>query len=338
MNDALFKQRSVFLGCGLLPKNSTDYQEEICVALYNIRKKKFLGGLDKKMDYFIRIQTAIQFIENNLQEELKITEIAAKACFSAFHFQRLFQAISGFTVHEYIRKRRLSEAAALLRETNRSILEIAVSFQYGSQEAFTRAFESYFGMTPAKFRKAETIDINQQQQINFLDYQKRIKGEMNMNKPEIIHLDKIKIIGYEYKTNLNDDTYFEDIPRFYDHFGRNEYYMRIPGKAAPNMAYGIACNFQDDGHFSFIVGEEVHQFSEELESGFVNFEIPEGKYAEFKVNGPADLVQNTRKYIYGTWLPNSNYERREGPDFEITDVCNSSFPNGMIMKIYIPLK
>jgi AraC family transcriptional regulator len=289
------------------------------------------------MDYYQRIQTAIEFIEKNLQEELNITDIAAEACFSAFHFQRLFQAISGFSVQEYIRKRRLSEAAALLKETSKNILEIAVSFQYNSQEAFTRAFESYFGITPAKYRKAE-IRINRLNKINLLAYQKNIKGEINMNKPEMIHLDNTAIIGYEYKTNLNNDKHFEEIPRFYDHFGRNEYYLRIPNKIAPDMAYGIACNFHDNGDFSFIVGEKVEKLVAELESGLVNFEIPGGKYAEFKVNGSIDLIQNTRKYIYGTWLPNSNYERREGPDFEVTDVRNSAYPHGISMKIYIPLK
>lgn len=103
------------------------------------------------------------------------------------------------------------------------------------------------------------------------------------------------------------------------------------------MSYGIACNFHDDGNFSFIVGEEVQEFACELEKGFVNFEIPEGKYAEFKVNGTTDVFQNTRRYIYGTWLPNSNYERREGPDFEITDVLQSKYPNQMKMTIYIPI-
>lgn len=157
-----------------------------------------------------------------------------------------------------------------------------------------------------------------------------------MYKPDIIHLDKINVVGYEYKTNLNHDTYFEKIPGFYHHFGTNEYYMRIPHKAKPDFAYGIGCNYQENGDFSFLIGEEVHQIGE-LDKGFVHFEIPAGKYAEFKVNCAPELGQNTWKYIYGTWLPNSNYERREGPDFEVTDVRNSS-PDKIDMKIYIPLQ
>ncbi|TQR20481.1 AraC family transcriptional regulator [Psychrobacillus vulpis] len=289
------------------------------------------------MDYFERIQKSIEFIEMNLQEELIITEISYKSYFSPFHFQRIFQSITGFSVQEYIRNRRLSEAAILLKETRRNILEIAISFQYGSQEAFTRAFVNYFGVTPARYRKGNTF-IKQQIKLNFLDYKNELKGDFRLIKPEIILLNRIYTIGYKYETNINNEKYFEEIPGFYLDFGKNKYYERIPKKTAPNMSYGISTEFHDDGHFSFVVGEEVQEFQSELENGFVNLEIPEGKYAEFKINGTTELVQNTRRYIYGTWLPNSNYDRRETPDFEITDVMNSTFPNEMKMKIYIPIK
>ncbi|MED1624319.1 AraC family transcriptional regulator [Bacillus pseudomycoides] len=288
------------------------------------------------MDYFEKIQNSIEFIESNLQDRLNVVEVSSQSCFSPFHFQRLFQAITGFSVQEYIRNRRLSEAAISLRETRKNILEIAIDFQYNSQEAFTRAFVNYFGMTPAKYRKSE-IALHLQAKMNFFDYKKEMKGDLIMNKPNIVQLSKRDIIGFEYKTNLNNEKYFEKIPKFYFDFGSNEYYLRILEKIAPNMSYGIACNFHDDGNFSFIIGEEVQGSAAELDDGFVNFEIPEGKYAEFKVNGSTDLVQNTRRYIYGTWLPNSNYERREGPDFEITDVLQSIYPNQMKVIIYVPI-
>ncbi|MCR8859604.1 effector binding domain-containing protein [Bacillus pseudomycoides] len=288
------------------------------------------------MDYFEKIQNSIEFIERNLQDRLNVVEVSSQSCFSPFHFQRLFQAITGFSVQEYIRNRRLSEAAISLRETRKNILEIAIDFQYNSQEAFTRAFVNYFGMTPAKYRKSE-IALHLQAKMNFFDYKKEMKGDLIMNKPNIVQLSKRDIIGFEYKTNLNNEKYFEEIPKFYFDFGSNEYYLRILEKIAPNMSYGIACNFHDDGNFSFIIGEEVQGSAAELDDGFVNFEIPKGKYAEFKVNGSTDLVQNTRRYIYGTWLPNSNYERREGPDFEITDVLQSIYPNQMKVIIYVPI-
>ncbi|TXK74088.1 effector binding domain-containing protein [Paenibacillus sp. N3.4] len=289
------------------------------------------------MNYYERIQQAIEYIESQLQEETSITDIASKAYFSAFHFQRVFQAISGFTVQTYIRKRRLSEAAILLENTEQSVLEIAVAFQYQSQEAFTRAFENCFGLTPGRYRRNPS-SVTKQAKIRFLDLQTRRIGDVDMKKPTIIQVDPIPIIGRAYETNLNNDKHFEEIPGFYHDFGVTESYLRIPGQRTPGMSYGIACNFEASGAFTFIVGEEVHKQANELEQGFINFEIPSGKYAEFVAHGPHGLVQDTRNYIYGTWLANANYERTDGPDFEITDVMNSTFPHDLKIKIYIPIK
>lgn len=104
------------------------------------------------------------------------------------------------------------------------------------------------------------------------------------------------------------------------------------------MAYGISTSFQEDGEFSFIVGEEVQIFEERVQQEFIHLELPSGQYAEFILNSSAEGIQNTRRYIYGVWLPNSNYERDMGPDFEITDVMQSIYPHNMKMKIYIPIK
>ena len=103
------------------------------------------------------------------------------------------------------------------------ILEIAVNFQYGSQESFTRAFESCFGMTPAKYCKMQEGTINIVEKINFMDYERKIQGDINIDKPKVVHIKKTYIVGYEYKTDLKDGKYFQEILGFYHDFGRNEY-------------------------------------------------------------------------------------------------------------------
>ncbi|MDG0873024.1 effector binding domain-containing protein [Paenibacillus thiaminolyticus] len=290
------------------------------------------------MNDYRRIQAAIEYIEERLQEELDIAGIAAQAWYSPFHFQRMFRAISGFTVQEYIRKRRLSEAALALRSTGQSILDIALAYQYKSQEGFTRAFENFFGISPGKYRKAD-LACSRQDKIKFLDDPSIRKGNDAMMKPTIADLPARAIVGYAYRTSLNDDRHYVEIPGFYREFGESQRYARIPAPAAPNMAYGVSCEFEDSGEFTFVVGEEVQPGIDggQLEPGYVHMQLPAGTYAEFKAYGPAHTVQEIRDYIYGTWLPQSNYDRREGPDFEVTDVMKSSYPEEMRIKIYIPI-
>lgn len=112
------------------------------------------------MDYYSRIQNAIEFIELNLNEDISITDIASKAFFSVFHFQRLFQAISGFSVKGYIRKRRMTEAAILLKamDFNQKVNMVTTGY-FLAEEYWGRGIASEAVGILIKFL-FETININ----------------------------------------------------------------------------------------------------------------------------------------------------------------------------------
>lgn len=287
------------------------------------------------MDTYHRIQKAVNYIESRLDQKLHISAIADNACYSPFHFQRLFLAITGYTVQEYITKRRLTEAAARLQQQDIGVLDAAVGALYGSQEAFTRAFENYTGSTPGKFRKDKPAFGGLAPIRLDAGSLPRRSSQLSIDKPEFLHFPDKTLIGVEYRTNLNDDRHYSSIPGFYDDFGRNGRFAHIPGKIAPDMNVGAACHFADNGDFSFVIGEETNPEADAPE-GYVKLVIPGGLYAVFKVQSFA-AVPDVRDYIYGVWLPSSKYERREGPDYEVTDVLASHYPDRLRMKIYIPV-
>src|SRR4030042_605877 len=104
-------------------------------------------------DYYKWVYEAIIHIEANLSEEISLPEVAERAGYSVFHFGRIFQGVTGETVMDYVRKRRLTEAAKALVQTNRRILDTAFDWQYAPPEAFPRAFRRAYGMTPLAFRR-----------------------------------------------------------------------------------------------------------------------------------------------------------------------------------------
>ncbi|MCD8480308.1 MAG: helix-turn-helix transcriptional regulator [Candidatus Cloacimonetes bacterium] len=99
------------------------------------------------------LDKAIRFIENGLKTKLILEDIAEQANMSAWHFHRVFLASTGITVGEYIRKRRMSEAAKELVFTQKPIKQLAGEYQYESQAAFTRSFTNVYGVTPGKIRR-----------------------------------------------------------------------------------------------------------------------------------------------------------------------------------------
>jgi len=109
------------------------------------------------MDYTDPINRAIDYIENNLAQTIEPDKVAAVAGYSRFYFDRLFLANLEETPARYIRKRRLSEAARELVTSKKSILDIALDYQFQSQEAFTRSFKRMFRLSPAAYRSKHRL-------------------------------------------------------------------------------------------------------------------------------------------------------------------------------------
>ncbi|WP_369311439.1 helix-turn-helix domain-containing protein [Providencia rettgeri] len=101
------------------------------------------------------VNDIVKWLESQLQrnEGIKIDTIADKSGYSKWHLQRVFKEMKGCTLGEYVRKRRLLEAAKSLREGNLPILDIALQYGFSSQATFTRIFKKHFDTTPAKFRQ-----------------------------------------------------------------------------------------------------------------------------------------------------------------------------------------
>ena len=105
------------------------------------------------MDRLARVQSTIDYIEVHLRDELPTEQIARVAGFSMWHFQKVFSSAVGDTLKDYVRKRRLTSALQELGSGDRRIIDIALDYQFESQEAFTRSFKSVFGKTPGECRK-----------------------------------------------------------------------------------------------------------------------------------------------------------------------------------------
>ena len=100
------------------------------------------------MDWLDRFNAAIDYIENNLDNKIEYSSVARAACCSEFHFSRMFSSLTGISLSEYIRRRRLTKAAFDIQTSNEKIIDIALKYGYDSSDAFTRAFKKLHGVTP----------------------------------------------------------------------------------------------------------------------------------------------------------------------------------------------
>lgn len=289
-------------------------------------------------EYFRKLERALIYIEHHLFGSIQLIEVAGQACCSLFHFHRMFSAVMGESLAEYIRKRKMTEAARKLFSTKKGILELSLDMGYNSQEAFTRAFKDSYGTTPGRFRKAGRFyPMRNPKTLEQLlrEFTVRSYGM----EPKIIQKTKMSVIGKAYRANSADGENFKQIPLFWREFIDEQMGKQIPNRLCDGWgSLGICMNDEDkDGNFTYVIGDPVSS-TEDVPEGFTAFEIPAATYAVFTSTGPMpEAIQATWKSIYSQWFPASEYEEiHNHPQYEWYDErCQNNPPE---MDICIPVR
>lgn len=110
-----------------------------------------IGTLEEYETRLFKVQT---YIQHHLNHDLGLKELAKVACFSPFHFHRIFSTMVGVSLKEYIRRVRLESAARLLFTTDKNISLVATDTGYKNNQSFSRAFKEHFGTSPRNYRKS----------------------------------------------------------------------------------------------------------------------------------------------------------------------------------------
>jgi AraC family transcriptional regulator len=249
-------------------------------------------------------QKALWYIESHLAGALTLDEIAGVAGVSRFHMVRAFAAATGFSVMRYVRARRLSEAARALAGGAPDILSLALEADYGSHEAFTRAFRDHFGVTPEAVRASRPYTIKLQEPIvmdsTLID---------NLQPPRFETSMPLLVAGLGERYTWESGA---AIPGQWQRF--QQAVPDIPSRIG-RVAYGVCCNGDDAGNFDYIAGVEVSDFSD-LPREFAKVRIPEQRYAVFTHKDHISTIRRTVNTIWNAWLPASGLKAADAPNFE----------------------
>jgi AraC family transcriptional regulator len=272
-------------------------------------------------------EKALWFIESHLGRELTLDEIAGIAGISRFHMVRAFAAATGLSVMRYVRARRLSEAARALAAGAPDILTLALDADYGSHEAFTRAFRDHFGVTPETVRSlARTDHIKLQEPIQMDSTQTD-----NLQAPRFEISKPLLIAGIGERYNHENGA---GIPNQWQRFHQSV--ANIPDRVG-NVAYGVCCNGDDAGNFDYIAGVEVSGFSD-LPREFFRVRIPEQRYAVFTHRDHISTIRRTINTIWNHWLPASGLKAADAPNFEHYDENFDPLTGNGGLEIWVPVK
>ncbi|CAK7007943.1 effector binding domain-containing protein [Morganella morganii] len=262
------------------------------------------------------IQSLVLWIEQNLESDLSLDIIAARAGYSKWHLQRLFKEHTGVVIGKYIRARRLSCAAKALRITRSSILDISVKYRFDSQQTFCRAFKSQFNTTPSAYRKKAGWDSNgfcfPLQAENLISFQSELAELPEMQLAGSHHYHRKNLPDWQTENRKFRREFWEKFFREVDIIPADLYAIHAPYEStADDISYA----------YTTAVIPSVLSADSIRRASLSPVTLPGGQYLRITIdpamlkNLPADY-NNIIHAAYSGTLAEMNLLRRRGPDIE----------------------
>lgn len=288
------------------------------------------------MDFISSMNQALSYIEENLTEVIDFSEVSRIALCSEYHFKKMFSILSGISLTEYIRRRRMTLAAIDLKNNELRIVDIAVKYGYSSADSFSRAFSSVHGVLPSDARHNH-VRLKAYPKMTF---QVTVKGVKEMNY-RIVEKEAFKIAGLKKRVPI----VFEGVnPEIAAMSGllTPEIVMNLKllSNIEPRGMISASANFsegrmEETGELDHYLG--VATTSDET-SDFEVLDVEGGSWAVFESVGPfPETLQDVWGRIYAEWLPTSGYEIVPGPEIlwnESPDTSNPEYRS----EIWVPVK
>jgi AraC family transcriptional regulator len=279
-----------------------------------------------ELTYRQRLLNVQLFIQEHLDEDLPLDRLAKVAHFSPYHFHRIFRAMLGESVADYIRRIRLESAAFALKHTDKQIVRIALDAGYGTHEAFTRAFRQRFGVSPSEFREDRTPfqPSTPETAMTTID---------TATRP--VRIETLPARRVAFLRHIG--PYTEVGPTFGKLYG----WAFSKGLVGPTtVALGL-CHDDPDVTPADKLRYDCciavpESFQPEGEIGVQSVEG--GDYAVLTHVGPYDTLGESWRWLFGVWLPASGREPRSAPPFEIyKNDCRTTPAEKLITEIHVPL-
>lgn len=269
--------------------------------------------LDTLLDYEDRIVRVQNYIRENLDTDLSLSRLANEACFSRYHFHRVFSAMVGEPVKKYVRRLRLENAARLLVRTESTVLDIALSSGYETHESFSRAFKSQFGFSPREYRN-NPLDGKNRDRVKALGYKiiitrnenQGVIMDINIKKMETLTVAAVRHVGAYTKCDPAWKTLMDD--------------KVLQSKMNEKSVFlGVCYDDPDETEEEKIRYDACMVIDRDIQpgEGIQKMEIDGGEFASLVHKGSYSKLHDSYKALYGEWLPQSKREPQNAPCLEI---------------------
>ncbi|SCL68657.1 AraC family transcriptional regulator [Micromonospora citrea] len=263
-----------------------------------------------------RLNQAMEHIERHLDQPIEVAELARIAVTSEYHLRRIFSALAGVGLSEYIRRRRLTVAGAEVLAGERTLLDVAVRYGYGSTEAFARAFHAMHGVGPGEARRTGAA-LRSQPRMSF---RLVVEGSSSM-RYRIVHKEEFRLVGRKARVPLVHEGMNPAIVAFVRSI-EPETVRRIEALSdqEPRGIVNVSDKVADDR----AEGTELDYWhgvvtGEDAPADLDALAVPAGTWAVFETSGAfPQAVQYLWRDVFTQWFPSNPYRSRPGPEISRT--------------------
>ena len=285
------------------------------------------------MNAIDRINSAIDYVEAHITEEIDLQQVARRACCSVSHFQRMFSYMTDIPLSEYIRRRRLTLAAFELRKNGEKVIDVAAKYGYQSPEAFSRAFKSMHGVMPTMARNPGT-PLKAYPKLSFHMF---VDGDSEISY-QIMQKPAFKVYGIKADIVVDPERMQAQITKFWEdniHSGAVGQFHRDIGLDYNTPLNAALFNYSPS-MFSYMICYNLP--SGAVPTGYFVLPVPSLTWAVFfTAKHPGHLttrvVRRMRERIFLEWFPTSGYTQAPGPEFEMFSQDNGIF----VVEVWIPI-
>lgn len=264
------------------------------------------------MDWLTRMNAALDLMEQRMEGRLDIEEIAQAAYVSPFHFQRMFGMLTGMTVAEYVRRRKLTRAAQELTSPSSRVIDVALKYGYDSPESFAKAFRKIHGVAPSEAR-TPGVRLKAYPRISF---HLSLKGDKDMEY-RIEEKAAFTVVGKSISCSCENGENQRQIPRFWAECHQDGTVEKLSTNGSGGTLLGIIMEMQPDQEaFTYMIAS-AGAMPEQAE-GLTARTIPAATWVVFTAVGPVpEALQNVFCRVFQEWFPSTGYEVAPGPELEV---------------------
>ena len=257
------------------------------------------------MNIIKSFNNTIDYLETVLDDEIDEKKVTQLSGYSYSMFSRLFSILTETTLSEYLRSRRLTEAAVILRDTDEKIIDVALKFGYESSDSFGTAFKNFHGFTPSEVRNGKPFKLVSRVQLAL-----SVRGGRSMNIT--IQKKQAFTVAGVNEQSINSSLCPSVWNKLYKKYSHDEL-----ASLGSDQSMGVCHDVENSSTINYMAGYIVNDVDKATSMGLDVLEVEEAEYAVVELVGSVpECIHNGWKYAMEVFFPEHGYIHSEKPDFE----------------------